>query len=303
MDAHVIDNLCRDLTGKAGFDAPTRQPLRVWGLSGVERLHLPHGGTVIFKYAAEPFTGEDQALALAADHGVPVPELHASTVQDHTLGMIMEDLGVPVRDATLQDGAVAAVRLHAVGVAPGLDTLDRRGLAALPDRALVRLVTLQDAARWAGVDDIADMLTAVSSAAQARTVGAELGPFGFCHSEFHPTSLHIGEQGWRLLDFARAFNGPGLLDLASWHGTLDGPDPARLRHLIEAYAAAGGHPDVATTRGGLAAENWALGWHRMWALTWFLDQAVQWINDPAADPVYITAVRRHLIEAVELLAV
>ena len=42
------------------------------------------------------------------------------------------------------------------------------------------------------------------------------------HSEFHPTSLHIGRDGRRLLDFARTFNGPGLLDLASWP-----PQPGR----------------------------------------------------------------------------
>ena len=75
------------------------------------------------------------------------------------------------------------------------------------------MTTLQESGRWTGVDDIADILHALSRCASARATGAQLAPFGFCHSEFHPTSLHIGERGWRLLDFARAFNGPGLLDL------------------------------------------------------------------------------------------
>ena len=302
MDAHVIDDLYRDLAGTTGIGTPAREPLRVWTLSGVERLHLSDTSTVIFKYAAAPFTGEDRALVSAADRRVPVPQLHASTVREGTLGMIMEDLGAPLREATIKDGATAAVRLHAAGVVRGLDTLDERRLAALPGQALQRLTMLQESGRWTGVDDIAEMLRALSGCASARATGAQLAPFGFCHSEFHPTSLHIGEGGWRLLDFARAFNGPGLLDLASWPGTIDDPDNTRLRELLDAYAGAGGHRQVLAVRGGLPAQQWALGWHRVWAVTWYLDQAVGWINDPATDPVYITAVRRHLHEAADRLA-
>jgi len=302
VDAHVIDDLYRDLTDTTGIGTPTREPLRIWTLSGVERLHRNDTSTVIFKYAAAPFTGEDKALTLAAEHKVPVPQLHASTVREGILGMIMQDLGDPLREATLHDGATAAVRLHAAGVVPGLDTLDQQRLAALPDQALQRLATLRESGRWTGVDDIADILHTLSDCASARATGAQLAPFGFCHSEFHPTSLHIGEDGWRLLDFARAFNGPGLLDLASWHGTIDDPDSTRLRELLDAYAGAGGHRQVLALRGGLPAPQWALGWHRVWAVTWYLDQAVGWINDPATDPVYIAAVRRHLREAADLLA-
>ena len=58
MDAHVIDDLYRDLTDTTGIGTPAREPLRVWTLSGVERLHRSDTGTVIFKYAAAPFTGE-----------------------------------------------------------------------------------------------------------------------------------------------------------------------------------------------------------------------------------------------------
>ena len=302
MDAHVIDDLFRELTDAAGIGALTREPLRVWTLSGVERLHRDDGArTVIFKYAVAPFTGEDRALVLAAEYEVPVPQLHASTVREGTLGMIMEDLGSPVRESTVHDGTSAAVRLHAAGVVPGLDTLDEQSLAALPGQALQRLTTLQDAGRWSGVQDIIDILVALSRCAPARAAGAQLAPFGFCHSEFHPTSLHIGDNGWRLLDFARAFNGPGLLDLASWHGTIDDPDTSRLRELLEIYEANGGHQQVLTLRGGLPAERWALGWHRVWAVAWYLDQSVSWINDPATDPVYVTAVRRHLHEAAAFL--
>lgn len=302
MDAHVIDDLYRELTHTTGIATPAREPLRIWTLSGVERLHPEGAGTVIFKYAAEPFTREDQALRLAADHKVPVPRLHASALRHGVLGMIMEDLGTPLRDATIRDGAAAAARLHAAGEVAGLDTLDEQRLAALPEQALQRLTTLQRSGRWTGVDDLADILRDLSGCASKRATGAGLVPFGFCHSEFHPTSLHIGEDGWRLLDFARAFNGPGLLDLASWHGTISDPDGPRLRELLDSYAGAGGHRQVLAVRGGLPAERWALGWHRVWVVAWFLDQSVCWINDPGTDPVYITAVRRHLREAATFLA-
>jgi hypothetical protein len=303
VDAHVIDDLYRDLVDTTGIGTPTREPLRVWTLSGVERLHLSDISTVIFKYAAAPFTGEDQALVLAADHEVPVPKLHASTVREGILGIIMEDLGTPLREATIHDGAAAAVRLHAAGVVPRLDTLDQQRLAALPGQALQRVTMLQESGRWTGVDDIADILQALFRCASARATGAQLEPFGFCHSEFHPTSIHIGQHGWRLLDFARAFNGPGLLDLASWHGTIDDPDSVRMGELLDAYAGAGGHRQVLAVRGGLPAQQWALGWHRVWAVTWYLDQAVHWINDPSTDLVYVDAVRRHLLEGAELLAI
>ncbi|GIG55721.1 hypothetical protein Lfu02_00930 [Longispora fulva] len=303
MHQRVIDGLYRDLAAKASMGVLRREPLRVWRLSGVERLHLADGSTAIFKYAAEPFTGEDRALRLADENGVPVPELHTSDVQEHTLGMIMEDRGPETRDATDTDGAQAAARLHTVPPLPDLATLDQTRLAGLVDRSLTRLTTLTAAGRWTSVEDLASMLTALSTASNRLSTGAELAPFGLCHSEFHPTSLHISETGWRLLDFARAFNGPGLLDLASWHGTNDDPDPAKLRHLLGAYVAAGGHRDTLATRGGLLAENWALGWHRIWAIAWYLDQSVRWINDPESDPAYIDATRRHLREAVQLLAV
>ncbi len=114
--------------------------------------------------------------------------------------------------------------------------------------------------------------------------------------DFHPTSVHIGEGGWYLLDFARAFTGPGLIDLASYHGATGAPDPVRLRVFLEQYVRAGG-----TVRGGLAAEAWALGRHRVWAVEWFMEQAVCWVNDPAGDSARIPAVRRRLDDAVRLL--
>lgn len=304
MDDAIGARLCAELCTEAGFAGePTREPMRAWSLSAVERLRFPDSTTAIFKFAGEPFTGEDKALTLAAAGGVPVPVLYGSAVREGVLGMVMEDLGQPVREAMAEDGARAAVNLHAVRPSEVLGvTLNAAGIRRLPSRALTHLAYLQQVGRWTEGSDLTEMLTALDKAAPTRAEGAELLPFGLCHSEFHPTSLHIGESGWRLLDFARAFNGPGLLDLASWPGTLEVADPARVRSLIESYIAAGGHPDALARRGGLTAENWALGWHRIWIVEWFMDQAAHWIADPATDLTYLQAIRRHLDEAVHLLA-
>ncbi|MCX4750016.1 phosphotransferase [Kitasatospora sp. NBC_01287] len=281
---------------------PTRREMRVWDMSGVERLTFPDGATAIYKYAVEPFATEDQILKAARRAGIPVPEVHGSISRDGILGMVIEDLGEEAHQAGDTDGVVAAVALHEAEPFDWLPVMDEDALTALPALALGHLRRLREGGRWLeGTEEIAQSLTALTAAGAKRAIGAELAPFGWVHSEFHPTSLHLGQDAWFLLDFARAFTGPGLLDLASWHGTLDTPEPARLRAFIEAYVAAGGHRDALAERGGLAPEAWALGWHRVWACEWFMEQAHRWINNPADDPVYIGVVRQHLEAAVRLL--
>ncbi|MGW5331543.1 aminoglycoside phosphotransferase family protein [Streptomyces bauhiniae] len=303
MTTNPSAELLANLLTATGQATAVREEVRVWSMSGVERVALPDGSTAIFKYARKPFDCEDQALRLAHTFGVPVPQIHASAAMDGWLGMLMEDLGPSSRAADDLDGVIAAVILHGTRRAPSLPVLDEEGLRTLPTRALGHLDRLRKADRWQDADDIENALDRIAQAAEARSAGATLEPFGWVHSEFHPTSLYIGERGWRLLDFARAFTGPGLLDLASWHGTIDPPHPVRLRVFLEQYVNAGGTPDALASRGGLTAENWALGWHRMWAVEWFMEQAVHWINDPATDPAYTKAVRRHLTDVLHLLEI
>lgn len=302
MHELTVTRLCAELCAKARVPGePKREPMRAWSLSAVERLHFPDGSTAIFKFAAEPFTGEDRALKLAGVHGVPVPELYASAVSGGILGMLMQDLGEPVREAADDDGVKAAVVLHRVR--PRRSCRRPSTPTNCGPCPCGRSPTWTTCGRSAAGNplDIAEMLSALDKVAPARAQGAELTPFGLCHSEFHHSSLHIGRMGWRLLDFARAFNGPGLLDLASWPGTQQPANVQRVRRLIEAYVAAGGSQEALAPRGGLSAEAWALGWHRVWIVEWFMDQTVRWINDPTSDPVYIKVVRRHLREAVRLL--
>lgn len=297
--ADLLTTLCR----KAGLPLPSRDPIRVWSMSGVERLNFPDGYTTVFKYATEPFTREDQALRLAAGHGISVPEVIVSTVEDGWLGMLLEDLGTPLREADDHDGVTAAVVLHHAGSAAELPVLDEDGLRRLPERALGHLHRLRERGRWERTNSIENVLARIADSAGCRAQGTHMAPYGWVHSEFHPTSVHIGRRGRYLLDLARAFTGPSLLDLASWHGTVDDPEPPRLRRLIQDYVDAGGHPDALAARAGLPAEAWALGWHRVWVVEWFMEQAVHWVDDPAADPAYVTVVQRHLNDAARLLEV
>jgi hypothetical protein len=303
MNVHVVAGLRHELCCSAGIEPPVRrEPIRVWGLSGVERLHLPDGTSVVFKYATEPFTGEDQVLAHAGRRGVPVPALHASTVRHGVLGMILEDLGEPSRPATDTDAADAAARLHAAGQAAGLPTLGEAALRALPSIGRIYLDQLHAAGRFADTADCAAHLQVLGRIAGKRAAGAELPPFGLCHGELHPTSLHVGKRGWRLLDLAKAFNGPGLLDLATWQGTRNPPDPTRLRQLIYGYIGAGGHHAARAERGQLPAEVWALGWHNLSAAVWFLQQAARGTHPPDTDHGHVPIVRRQLDHATRLLA-
>jgi hypothetical protein len=276
---------------------PKREPIRVWARSGVERLQLSSGGTVVFKYAQEPFDREHLALNLAARSGLAVPRVLAAQTAPGMLGMLLEDLGQPIRDADQQDAADCAVSIHRVFVvgAGWLPRLDKTSLARLPARIAAR------AGRLDLPGQIADAANLLARHGQQLAQGTDLPPYGFCHSEFHPTSVHIGSHGRRLLDFARAFVGPGLLDLASWPGTLTAPDTKAVSALIDAYIEAGGPPETAAPRGGMPAANWALGWHRIWISDWYAEQIERgWAGDEVT--AWTDTISRHLNEATALLA-
>lgn len=302
MDSAIIDALAEECFALAALPAPRRrEPLRVWALSGVERVHLPGRSTVFLKYASRPFTDEPRVLAHVFRHGVPVPAVLASVGRGDTMAMLLEDLGNPVRNAAIREAATAAVVAHAAPPPSGLARLDGLALEALPGSCLKRLGDLVDAGRWPDPAGDVDSLGQLADLTAARAGGAETAPFGLCHSEFHPTSVHIGQRGWRLLDWARAFVGPGLLDLASWQNTAEAPDLVALDVLIHRYIAAGGSASAGDDRGGLPAARWAIGWHRLWVVDWYLEQATTWINDPNTDPLYQQVIRRHLTEASECL--
>lgn len=263
--------------------------------SGVWRIRPQRGATVIYKEARAPLDREDTALRYAASQGIPVPVVIASDRQDDRGAILMTDLGQPARPATGDDAAPLAARIHR---APGngLPVIGAAELAAMPPRIAARAAAHGlPPATVTAADEIA------RSAARLAAPAA-VPPYGLCHSEWHPESILIDAAGQpHVYDWARAFTGPGLLDLASWHGTRDDPDPAAVRATITAYVQAGGHPDALADRAGLPAESWALGWHRIWAADWYLQQLdMGWIPDQYLG-TQREAIERHTAEAAALL--
>ena len=309
MDTQTVETLLADLLGRrrVGVDEVRRERIRSWEMSAVERLHLPTGETVIFKYAAGPFAREHLVLRHCYHEGLPVPRVRDASpayspggdILDH-MGMLLDDLGQPERTASLGDAARMAVRVHAVRPMHGRTVLGLGGLAGLPRQALDHLEDLQSAGRWQD-PQLAMLLQALERVADDRARGATIPPYGMVHSEWHPTSLLATSEVW-VLDMARAFTGSGLLDLASWQGTTTAPDPDALRDLIALYIGSGGAASALDNRAGLPAELWALGWHRIEAVAWFIEQALRWLRpDPDQDAAGSAVVVRHLTEAVELL--
>jgi len=301
MDLTTLDAIIDSRCEQAGLPARlARTPIRVWQKSGVERLHLADQTTVVVKYAGAPFTGEARILRALAVHGVPVPTVLAAHQTDALLVMLLQDLGERVREPTDRDGAHAAAHLHRAGVGrDGLDVWDAARLSQLPETIIQQLTLHHDAERLPATRCLLPPLQLLARHARRLVDGADIEPFGVVHGELHPTSVHIGDRGWHLVDLAMAFVGPGLLDLATWHGTRQPPDITRLQTHLHAYVAAGGHKTVLRSRGGLAATRWSLGWHRLWSVGWLLRQATT-APDDHRDP-NVTDVLTRQIQAARCL--
>lgn len=293
----LVDDLCHRLCADAGLPTPVRRtPIRVWRLSGVERVHFDDGTSVVLKDARAPFAEEHVALAVAAAHGVPVPTVLATACGWDGLGMLLTDLGPSGRPANANDAARAAAHLHRSGPTHGLPMVDEAALRTLPARALAELEHITCSSS-ADVRDIRLLLAQLDAVAARRAAGAEREPYGLCHGELHHTAVHIGAGGYHLVDWAMAHNGPGVLDLASWYGTRQPPAPRRLNGLIDQYIAAGGTADVGADRGGLPAAVWALAWHRVSVAAWHIRQAVSRCSSEE-----LAVVQRQLWTAGKLLA-
>ncbi len=274
---------------------------QLFPFSGVWRLRFGQrgGATVIYKHAWTPLDHEHYALAYAAASGIPVPRLLAARQDDGRVGLLMTDLGEPARPAAAADGARLAALIHrAPGTGSGLPRLTAAVLASIPQR-------IADRAARHGLSEATARTAAVIARSASRLASPALvAPLGLCHSEWHPESVIVDAGGQpHVYDWARAFIGPGLLDLASWHGTRSAPDLGATRALIEEYVRAGGHRAALADRAGLPAEAWALGWHRLWAADWFLEQLdMKWIPDQYL-AVQRQAIERHTREGAALLRV
>ncbi|MGK5738113.1 phosphotransferase [Micromonospora sp. URMC 103] len=303
LDHDTVDELRRDLLTSAGRVQTGRQVIQAWELSAVERLFLADGNSIVYKAAAAPFTGEAAVLRALGEHGAAVPVLHGCALRRGTLGMLMDDLGNSLRPPTTAEAAATAAEVHAVPPMSLLPTFDQAALERLPEQALNALATLRQQARFLNAGPVEELLERLAEVARRRADGAERPPFGLCHGEFHPTSLHVSRTGCHLVDWAKAFTGPGLLDLATWFGTRMPAEPAKLAQLTHAYVSAGGHPDAAADRGGLPAAQWALGWHRVWAAWWFLTTTAAGHHQPDTDQRHHQIVQRQMLEVAQLFGI
>ncbi|MDS1270729.1 phosphotransferase [Lipingzhangella sp. LS1_29] len=290
-----------ELAARARVSIVSRADIRVWPQSGVERVHFADGRTAVLKYTIPDFA-EDDALGHAAYHGLPVPALLAKgMLPGGEVAVLMEDLGAQIQEPTLREAARLAVMIHRVPGPPERPVLDREALSVLPESALECLRRLRQMGRWRGEEarGLRGDLERIAQVARHRARGAEIPPFGLAHSEFHPTSIHIGRRGSRVLDWARCYTGSGLLDLASWQGTQQPFELARVEDLLTAYLAAGGPPSAAADRGGLPAHVWASAWHKVWITEWFVAAQERFLplTDPGQDVATIQSIRVHLAEA------
>ena len=285
-----------------GARRATRDVLSDWQLSRVERIAVSGHPSVILKRSRSPLTDEGRNLEVLRGSAIPLPEVYLAYVEADSLTLLMEDLGPATRQPNKDEAAAYAVVVHSTPPHEGLPRLDSEGLWNLLIDTRDGIESLASSGRWIeSADRLLGLLDRLDGAATALSEAAEIPPFGLCHSEFHPTSLHLGTLKTALVDWAKAYVGPGLLDLASWfqNGPLP-PEPAACRSLILSYVDAGGPAEASDRRGGLDAEYWALFWNRLWGVEWYVRSCNTWsTEDRSQDPAWQQAVERHLHDGAE----
>jgi len=274
-----------------------REILWEWALSRVERIYLTDGSSLILKRSASPLTDEARIIESISDSDISLANLYTAEECKGVLTMLMEDLGPSVRGPSLLEAASAAARTHAAPSPERLRVLDERGLQELPTSTLQALDELVCAGRWRDTERLREQLSYIEEVGRDLSRDAQIPPFGLCHSEFHPSSLHIGKFKSALVDWARAFTGPGLIDIISYFGTLSVADPTTYRSFIDDYVNMGGAPTAGDDRAGYRAEEWGLFWHRIWVAEWFTTNCTSWMTDTRQDEIYQQAVERHVGEA------
>ena len=300
LNADTLRELVRKAT--TARNVIRRETLSDWQLSRVERVYLDDGSTIILKRSKSPLVDEGRVLSGLRDSDIPVPSLHLAHLEGDVLTLVMEDAGPPKRQPTVSDAAEMAVRIHATPPPAGLSVLHREALLAFPVKMRQGIDELASSGRWGRTHHMFILLTGIEDAAPSLVQGATHPPFGLCHSEFHPTSVPIGTKRTVVIDWAQAYVGPGLLDLASWfqYGARP-PTSEQCRSMIDAYAAAGGPEEALEPRGSLPPEDWAPFWNRLWVVEWFVRSCTSWMKDLTQDLVWEDAVERHLREALSFV--
>lgn len=172
--------------------------------------------------------GEAAALAAVAEHGLPVPEVHAVGNWDGRWGLVMDRVaGVPLAAFTpdgpvLAEGGLAELlRLH-------------RAIHAVTD---IRPANLKQRLgyRIAGSSLDPDLRTALLARLAALPDGDRL-----CHGDFHPFNV-IGSPGrTTVIDWLDVASGAPAADVARTHLLVSAAAPALAEAYVAAYAEATG---------------------------------------------------------------
>ena len=177
-----------------------------WPLSRVERLTVPGHPSVVVKRSRSPLTDEGCVLEALSESAIPLPEVYLSHADGGLLTLLMEDLGPSAREPNEAEAAAYAVLVHSARPPAGLEQLGSDGLRGLVVDTRDGIESLASSGRWkesAGrMLGLSDRLDGVAT---ALSEAAEVPPFGLCHSEFHPTSLHVGTFKTALVDWACFF--------------------------------------------------------------------------------------------------
>jgi len=303
MDVTLSDSemlaLVREV--RTGSMVVGREVLQGTRLSRVERVTLEDGATYIAKRGTHLLIDEADTLRALRGSPIPMADMYVADVEGENLTMLMEDLGPVKIQPTIEDAAEMAARMTQTTPPDHLPTDGREYLERLPQQIKAGIEQLVSLGTWKNPDRIRRPVDDIVMAASDLGSGTEIHPFGLCHREYHPTSLHIGTQKTALIDWQRAYVGPLLPCLANWFPIADAPNLKACRRLIKAYVSAGGAPEAQEKRGDLRPESWAFFWQRVGAAEWWINSQIKWQTNDTQDGSWQRAVERVIVDAQWLL--
>ena len=227
--------------------------------------------------------------------------MYVDHIEGEFLTMLMEDLGPAKRESTIEEAGEMAVFMTKTTPPEHLPTEGREFLEHLPQKIMTGIERLVSQGTWTNPDRIFRPVADIAKAAAVLSESAAMRPFGLCHREFHPTSLHIGSKKTALLDWQRAYAGPLLPCLANWFSIVDAPDLKACRRLIKEYVSAGGDVEALDDRNNLRPEVWAFFWQRVGAAEWWITSQAKWQTSDTRDGGWQRAVERAIVDAQWLL--
>ena len=286
---------------KPGSQVIGREVLQSTGFSRVERVTLDGGASYIAKRGM--YLATDEARTIRALHGSPIPiaEMYVADTEGEFLTMLMEDLGPASRQPSIAEAGEMAVLMTRTEPPDHLPTEGRESLQRLPQSIMAGIERLVSEGTWTNPDRVMRPVKDIAKAAPGLSSSAEMRPFGLCHREYHPTSLHIGTRKTALLDWQRTYVGPLLPCLANWFDTVDAPDLKACRRLIGEYVPAGGGREALDVRSDLRPEVWAFFWQRVAAAEWWITSQIEWQTSDTRNSGWQRAVERAIVDAQWLL--